>query len=131
MLLLYADDAVYSADEEDVPETSGVIFNYIKTVILAERFEAATFLMPLPRLDDQLDLTLDNATKIIEAYWNAIPGDCPELQSRTVPDHQVAALVSAAKDAHEQALQELRRPPQRTSTRCCSRPPPDTARRDS
>ena len=99
MLRLYADDAVYSADEEAVPDTSGVLFNYIKTVILAERFEAATFLMPLPSLDEQLDLSLDNATRIIAAYWNAIPGDCPELQ--------VAALVSAANDAHKKALQEL------------------------
>ena len=107
MLLLYADDAVYSAEPDDTPDSSGVLFNYVKTVILAERFESATFLLPLPRLESRLDIQLDNATQIIGDYWNAIPGDCPELQSRTVPDHQVAALVSAAKDAHEKALQEL------------------------
>ena len=48
MLLLYADDAVYSAEPEDAPDTSGVLFNYIKTVILAERFESATFSCPYP-----------------------------------------------------------------------------------
>ena len=107
MILLYCDDIVYTDTSEPTSDSTGILFNKVKTVILAEKFEPAKFLLPFPRFDQQLTLNLENAPNIIAEYWNAYPGNCPELQSRTVPDHQASQMVSAAHEAHAQALTDL------------------------
>ena len=86
---------------------AGIIFNKVKTIILADQYEHVTFLLPFPSLVTKLSSNLSEATNILHEYWNAIPGDCPELHDRVVEDTQAAELVMAATDAYQRAETDL------------------------
>ena len=88
-------------------DSTGIIFNKVKTVILADTYEQALFLLPFPVLETAITANLQNATDIITEYWNAIPGDCPELQDRALPDHQAEELINVATDAYAKAQVDL------------------------
>ena len=88
-------------------QTSGVVFNKIKTVILAERYDHATFLLPFPQLDPNFKSHFDNVTNILQEYWNAVPGDCPELKARVVEDTETSRLLDLTKSAFAEASSEL------------------------
>ena len=94
------------AHREEVDST-GIIFNKIKTVILADTHEFASFLLPFPSFNQTFGTDILNATKIIAEYWNVIPGDCPELRQRVVPDTQAQDLLKVAMDTQSKAQSEL------------------------
>ena len=86
----------------------GIIFNRVKTIILADRYEHVSFLLPFPELETAVSGNLTEATKILKEYWNAIPGDCPELHERVVPDTQSDELVTTASTAYHAAEEDIR-----------------------
>ena len=86
----------------------GIIFNRVKTIILADRYEHISFLLPFPNLETAISGNLTDATQILKEYWNAIPGDCPELHNRVVPDTQSDELVATASTAYRAAEEDIR-----------------------
>ena len=86
---------------------TGVVFNKVKTVILAERYDYAIFLLPFPKLDPSFEDHFQNVTDTLQEYWNAVPGDCPELKDRVVDDEETHRLLGITGDAFALARQDL------------------------
>ena len=88
-------------------ESNGIVFNRVKTVILAERYTHVSFLLPFPKLNIEVEAGLGNLTAIISEYWNAVPGDCLELRDKVVPDTQTRRLLEETQRAFSDAKREL------------------------
>ena len=104
------------ASPKSAPETdsrppdahhTGIIFNHVKTIILADRYEMVQFLLPFPQLNENLDANLSLATATLAEYWNAIPADCPDLQDRIIQDHQADQHIQTAHAAYASAQLDL------------------------
>ena len=88
-------------------QNSGIIFNHVKTIILADRYEFVEFLLPFPQLNAALNENLTLATSTLAEYWNAIPAECPELHGHIIPDTQADLHIRTAHDAYENAQNDL------------------------
>ena len=102
-----ADPVIPAVQQADAETGAGIVFNRVKTIILADQYEKVTFLLPYPRLRTQLSSNLTEATDILREYWDAFPGDCPELHDRVIKDTQAAELIQAATDAYRRAETDL------------------------
>ena len=87
---------------------SGIIFNRARTIILAERYDSISFLLPTPRLHLSIDATTENLTETFRRHWAQIPGDCPELRARAVPDTQLDDLIGIVRAAFEETQAEIK-----------------------
>ena len=98
---------VLSLEQSDTADGTGIVFNRVKTVILAEQYEYASFLLPYPAFQSNVSDELRHAADIVTDYWNAIPGDCPAFQDRAVKDTQAPELLNFTQKVHDQAQHEL------------------------
>ena len=94
-------------EDVNTADHHGIMFNKVKTVILADKYEPVQFLLPFPTIPEAFDNDITNITKVIREYWNAIPADCEELQDRVIPDTHTEDLVTLIQQAHEEAQGEL------------------------
>ena len=88
---------------------AGIVFNRLRTVILADRYEYVQFVLPSPRLHVRFAQEISNITDTLQRYWIEIPGDCPELRTRAVPDTETAQLLNATRATFEEAQDDIRR----------------------
>ena len=70
---------------------------------LAEKYDYATFLLPFPKLD-LIRRPLPKRHRDTPEYWNAVPGDCPELKD---DDEETHRLLDITGDAFALARQDL------------------------
>ena len=88
-------------------DSSGIVFNRIRTVILAEKYDYVKFLLPFPQLKLEFDPGLFNISATISRHWNTIPGDCPELHDRVVPEDETGQLLTATNEIFQHTQEEL------------------------
>ena len=98
---------VLSLEQSDTADGTGIVFNRVKAVILAEQYEYASFLLPYPAFQSNVSDELRHAADIVTEYRNAIPGDCPAFQDRAVKDTQAPELLNFTQNIHDQAQHEL------------------------
>ena len=92
---------------ETTTDHQGIVFNKVKTVILADKYEHVKFLLPYPTMPAVFQIDIQNITTTLAEYWNASPGDCEDLQDRVVPDTHTEQLLQLTAKAHTEAQAEL------------------------
>ena len=93
-----------SADSE---EERGVVFNRLKTVLLAERYAPVQFLVPFPAYARNISQRLEAAAAALERLWNMPTYDCALLQIDTVQDNHTSVLIQEAYRENQLALEEI------------------------
>ena len=52
---------------------------------------------------------ISNITDALQRYWIEIPGDCPELRTRAVPDTETVQLLNATRTTFQEAENDINR----------------------
>ena len=98
---LLADPSASSEEER------GVVFNRLKTVLLAERYAPVQFVVPFPVYAQNVSLRLEEAATALERLWNMPTFDCDLLQISTINDNLTSQLIRDAFTENDLALAEI------------------------
>ena len=97
-------DADPSATSE---EERGVVFNRLKTVLLAERYAPVQFVVPFPVYVQNVSQRLEVAAAALQDLWNLPTYDCDLLQFETLRDNSTLQLIREAFTENDLAIDEI------------------------
>ena len=88
-------------------EERGVVFNRLKTILLAERYAPVQFIVPFPAYESNITLRLNHAAEALEGLWNLPTYDCDLLQLETLQDNHTSVLINEAFSENALAIAEV------------------------
>ena len=88
-------------------EERGVVFNRLKTILLAERYAPVQFVVPFPAYTQNITKRLEEAAVALENLWNLPTYDCDMLHIETFQDNHTSRIIREAFNENDLALQEI------------------------
>ena len=92
--------------ENSAEQGKGVLFNWQRTVLLAERFEQVEFVVPLPFYSTNVAEEIAHAGDILEQLWNKPTFDCDLTGTQEDQDSRTNQIIAEVTTAHEATLAE-------------------------
>ena len=97
-----------AAAPDSAEKGKGVLFNWERTVLLAERFEPVEFVVPLPVYSVNVASDIARAASLLRQLWNRPTFDCDLTGTVQDKDTRTEEIVAEVTSAHEAALTENR-----------------------
>ena len=97
-----------AAAPDSAEKGKGVLFNWERTVLLAERFEPVEFVVPLPAYSVNVASDIARAASLLRQLWNRPTFDCDLTGTVQDKDTRTEEIVAEVTSAHEAALTETR-----------------------
>ena len=97
-----------TATPSSAEKGKGVLFNWERTVLLAERFEPVEFVVPLPAYSVHVASDIARAASLLRELWDKPTFDCDLSGTTQYKDTRTEEIVAEVTSAHEAALTETR-----------------------
>ena len=92
--------------EDSADEGKGILFNWKKTILLAERFEPVEFVVPLPEYSGGAAAEIQHAAEMLQALWNQPTYDCDLTGTDAMEDNRTSKIVAEVTRAHVAAMSD-------------------------
>ena len=89
-------------------EERGVVFNRLRTILLAERYTPVQFVVPFPAYAHNITERLTKAASALEDLWNMPTYDCDLISMAIKTDNHTSALIAEAFAENELAEKETK-----------------------
>ena len=100
--------ATYTADPATPSEQErGIVFNRLKTILLAERYAPVQFVVPFPAYESNITQRLEAAAVALEHLWNLPTYDCELLKISSLNDSHTSQIINEAFAENAMALAEI------------------------
>ena len=92
--------------EDSADEGKSILFNWKKTILLAERFEPVEFVVPLPEYSGGAAAEIQHAAEMLQALWNQPTYDCDLTGTDAMEDNRTSKIVAEVTRAHVAAMSD-------------------------